>query len=97
MEHAPSVGDGTKQFLYELAYKEFASINDLYIRNYFLMPTENSTNLHFGKVDMKMLSNLDLSQVRVAKLNAYELYEKYLNDRIDDNLLERLCESEKTV
>ena len=57
------------------------------------MPTENSTDLLFGKVDMKMLSNLDLSQVRIAKLNAYDLYEKYLSDRIDEDLLGKLCES----
>ena len=93
LEHAPGVGDVTKQFLYELAYKEFADDNKLHIRNYFLMPTENSTNLHFGKVDIKMLSNLDLSQVRIAKLNAYDLYEKYLSDRIDEDLLGKLCES----
>lgn len=93
LEHAPGVGDVTKQFLYELAYKEFAKKNELRIRNYFLMPTENSTDLHFGKVDMKMLSNLYLSQVRIAKLNAYDLYEKYLSDRIDEDLLGKLCES----
>ena len=57
------------------------------------MPTEKSTDLNFGKVDMKMLSNLDLSQVRIAKLNAYDLYEKYLSDRIDEDLLGKLCES----
>ncbi|MCC3172196.1 LlaJI family restriction endonuclease [Streptococcus sanguinis] len=93
LEHAPGVGDVTKQFLYELAYKEFANKNNLHVLNYFLMPTENSTDLHFGKVDMKMLSNLDLSQVRIAKLNAYDLYEKYLSDRIDEDLLGKLCES----
>lgn len=49
--------------------------------------------MNFGKVDMKMLSNLDLSQVRIAKLNAYDLYEKYLSDRIDEDLLGKLCES----
>jgi len=92
LEHAPGIGDVTKQFLYELAYKEFANKNNLHIRNYFLMPTEKSTDLNFGKVDMKMLSNLDLSQVRIAKLNAYDLYEKYLSDRIDEDLLGKLCE-----
>ena len=85
----PGVGDVTKQFLYALAYREFADKNNLQTVNYFLMPTENDTILNFAQVDMQLLNNLGLSSVKVAKLNAANIYQKYLDDKLDQELLSK--------
>jgi hypothetical protein len=85
----PGVGDVTKQFLYALAYREFADKNNLETVNYFLMPTENDTTLDFAKVEMQLLTNLGLSSVKVAKLNATNIYQKYLDDELDYELLSK--------
>ncbi|HEM5489883.1 TPA: LlaJI family restriction endonuclease [Streptococcus suis] len=85
----PGVGDVTKQLLYALAYREFADKNNLEIVNYFLMPTENDTILDFAQVEMQLLNNLGLSSVKVAKLNAANIYQKYLNDELDRELLSK--------
>lgn len=85
----PGVGDVTKQFLYALAYREFAEKNNLVIENYFLMPTETETDLNFAQVEMQLLNNLGLSSVKVAKLNAPNIYHKYLNDELDQELLSK--------
>ena len=85
----PGVGDVTKQFLYALAYREFADKNNLETVNYFLMPTEKDTILNFAQVDMQLLNNLGLSSVKVAKLNAANIYQKYLDDKLDQELLSK--------
>lgn len=85
----PGVGDVTKQYLYALSYKEFAETNALTILNYFLMPTEGETKLNFGEVDIALLSNLGLSTIKVAKLNASNIYHQYLNNTIDKELLKK--------
>jgi hypothetical protein len=85
----PGVGDVTKQFLYALAYREFADKNNLETVNYFLMPTENATILNFAQVDMQLLNNLGLSSIKVAKLNAANIYQKYLDDKLDQELLSK--------
>ncbi|HFI0162399.1 TPA: LlaJI family restriction endonuclease [Streptococcus suis] len=86
----PGVGDVTKQFLYALAYRELAYENNLQIVNYFLMPTENESVYDFAKVDMHMLNSLGLSSIYVAKLNAASIFQNYLNDSLDLDLLEKL-------
>ncbi|HEM5235932.1 TPA: LlaJI family restriction endonuclease, partial [Streptococcus suis] len=85
----PGVGDVTKQFLYALAYKEFAEKNNLVIENYFLMPTEMETDLGFAYVEMNLLDNLGLSPVKVAKLTASKMYQKYLDHEVDKDLLSK--------
>ncbi|HFI0363938.1 TPA: LlaJI family restriction endonuclease [Streptococcus suis] len=84
----PGVGDVTKQYLYALAYKKFAEINNLTILNYFLMPANDGTTFDFGKVEMALLNNLGLSFVKVAKLHAPNIYQRYLNNEIDKELLD---------
>ena len=85
----PGVGDVTKQFLYALAYREFAEKNNLVIENYFLMPTETETDLNFAHVKMNLLNNLGLSSVKVAKLTATKIYQKYLDQEVDMELLSK--------
>lgn len=78
----PGIGDVTKQYLYQLAYKEL--INDSGIKNIkncFLMPTENSDIINLGQVRMKMLENIGLKNIQVRLLPASEIYEYYLDDK----------------
>ena len=76
----PSVGDVTKQYLYQLAYKEFIEKHHIsFFDNFFLMPTENPNYINKGIVKIKMLTSLGLSDIKVWQLPASEMYSKYLS------------------
>lgn len=75
----PGVADITKQYLYHLAYSEL--LNTLGVRkvvNSFLVPHENLEFQKLGEASMKMLSDLNLSDIEVIMLPARYMYEKYL-------------------
>ncbi len=75
----PGVGDVTKQYLYQLAYKDFIEKHNIsFVDNVFLMPTEEDKFTHIGIARMKMLSNLGLRDISVWKLSAKQMYSKYL-------------------
>lgn len=83
----PGVEDVTKQYLYQLAYKDFIeanrhSIDKVY--NCFLMPTEQECEkgvIKKGYVKMNMLSVLGLEQIQVILLSAKEIFSYYLSRR----------------
>ena len=55
----PGVGDVTKQYLYQLAYKDFINAHGIKeIRNCFLMPTEKTEIVKKGVARMSMLEAL---------------------------------------
>jgi hypothetical protein len=75
----PGIGDVTKQYLYQLAYKDFiAKHNIAVIKNCFLMPTEGDTVIDKGTASMKMLEALGLENIQIRLLPAKKIYEKYL-------------------
>lgn len=77
----PGVGDITKQYLYQLAYKDF--INAHYItevRNCFLMPTEGNEIIAKGVAKMPMLEALGLENIQIRLIPATKLYDCYLMD-----------------
>lgn len=77
----PGVGDVTKQYLYQLAYKDF--INAHYItevRNCFLMPTEENEIIVKGVAKMPMLEALGLENIQIRLIPAAKLYDYYLMD-----------------
>lgn len=79
----PGIGDITKQFLYQLAYKDLVSAQEeLVVKNFFVMPTESETDLDFGSVTMDMFTckPLELSPVYIIKLNVDEVYRAYLEE-----------------
>lgn len=86
----PGVGDVTKQYLYQLAYKDFISKHSIGdIKNCFLMPTEGDAIVNKGNVGMNMLSSLGLEEVKIRFLPAHLVYEMYLSSKtIDIGLLE---------
>ena len=75
----PGVGDVTKQYLYQLAYKDFINAHGIAeVRNCFLMPTEEKDIVKKGCVRMAMLEALNLKNIQIRLIPASELYDNYL-------------------
>lgn len=88
----PGVGDVTKQYLYQLAYKSFVEINKIdKVLNCFLMPTEESGEqgvINKGYVRMSMLTGLGLVPIQIRFLSATMMYKLYLSkQKLDIGLL----------
>lgn len=86
----PGVGDVTKQYLYQLAYKDFIKPHDIsVVKNCFLMPTEKNEIIKKGTARMPMLEALGLENIQIRLIPANMLYERYLaKGKIDIGLLE---------
>lgn len=78
----PGVSDVTKQYLYQLAYREFVNSNRFSgVKNCFLMPTEEERKdgiIKKGSVKMDMLAALNLEQIQIRQLSAKRIYAYYL-------------------
>ena len=80
----PGIGEITKQYLYQLAYKEFFKkygFKKNSIRNCFLMPTEQDKVEKRGIVKMDMLEKLGLKNIQVILLPAHIMYDLYLKNK----------------
>lgn len=86
----PGVGDVTKQYLYQLAYREFIKAHNIAIvKNCFLMPTEETKIIKKGAVKMPMLAALGLENIQIRQIPAKIIYEYYLNqNKMDVSLLD---------
>lgn len=89
----PGIGDVTKQYLYQLAYRDFVNANNFSkVRNCFLMPTEEEGKdgvIKKGAVKLDMLDALGLEQIQVRQLSARRMYAYYLSrQKLDIGLLE---------
>lgn len=86
----PGVGDITKQYLYQLAYRDFIKAHNIaVVKNCFLMPTENDEIVKKGTVRMPMLEALNLENIQIRQLPATMMYEYYLAQRkMDIRLLD---------
>ena len=82
VDKQPGVGDITKQYLYELAYKDFAKENNLVIdSNAFLMPTDGKEEKKVGTASMDIfhiLEDIRLHDIDVILKPCEEMYEIYL-------------------
>lgn len=89
----PGIGDVTKQYLYQLAYEDFAQKQGYkQMINMFLCPHEESI-LDYGFVSMQMLKTLGngtLSQIYVVKLCAEEMFDYYIQNRQISNIFKYL-------
>lgn len=75
----PGVSDVTKQYLYQLAYRDFVRENGIKIvKNCFLMPTEEDQIVEKGAVKMDMLGALQLEKIQVRQLPAKRIFKYYL-------------------
>lgn len=89
----PGVGDVTKQYLYQLAYRKFVDANQINtVKNCFLMPTEDEGKdgvIKKGFVRMDMLGDLNLEKIQIRQLSAKRMYAYYLaKQKFDIGLLE---------
>lgn len=82
VDKQPGVGDITKQYLYELAYKDFAKENNLVIdSNAFLMPTDEKEEKKVGTASIDIfygLGDIRLHDIDVILKPCEEMYEIYL-------------------
>lgn len=75
----PGVGDVTKQYLYQLAYRRFITDHHIsVVKNCFLMPTEGEEIVSKGTVRMEMLSALGLEDIQIREIPAEMLFCHYL-------------------
>ncbi len=75
----PGISDVTKQYLYQLAYKDFVEKNNINeVKNCFLMPTEHEEIIDKGAVRMDMLGALHLESIQVKQLPAKRVFSYYL-------------------
>jgi hypothetical protein len=86
----PGVGDITKQYLYQLAYRDFIRAHNIaVVKNCFLMPTENDKIVKKGTARMPMLEALELENIQIRQLPAAMMYEYYLSQKkMDIRLLD---------
>ena len=89
LRNYPGVGDVTKQYLYQLAYRGFIQEHNIaVVKNCFLMPTEKNVITNKGTVRMPMLEALGLENIQIRLIPATVLYNHYLNQsKIDIGLL----------
>lgn len=81
----PGIGDITKQYLYQLAYKKFIEDHNIQtVKNCFLMPTEGTNIIKKGIVKMNILSGLGLQDIQIRFLPTKIMYDKYLGRRVMD-------------
>lgn len=78
----PGIESVTKQYLYQLAYKNFIIDHKFVaVLNCFLLPTEGNNVVEKGEVAMQMLSSLGLAEIKVRLLPAKMAYDCYLRGR----------------
>ena len=78
----PGVEDVTKQYLYQLAYKEFLEfIGIKKVKNYFLMPTEKNEIIPYGIAIMPIFKDLDLENIQIRLLPGELVENFYLSNK----------------
>ena len=78
----PGVGDVTKQYLYQLAYKNFIIDHGMTaVKNCFLMPTEKNEVVDLGYARIKMLESLGLENIAIRLMPAKDMFHCYLESK----------------
>lgn len=93
----PGIGDLSKQYMYELALKEFCDLNSIkYCINVFIIPSFRST-YNLGKVELNFLNGIqNLTCIKLIKLDIIEVINIYCNEeRYDINKFIDLCTKEE--
>lgn len=76
----PGIDSITKQYLYELAYRNFIDDHDIkVVKNCFLFPTAEEKVIDGKAVSLDMLKKLNLQDIQVRLLPAEEMYKHYIN------------------
>lgn len=78
----PGIGDITKQYLYQLAYKKFVNDHGIQdVKNCFLMPTEQQRIIVKGYVNIEMLDVMGLQSIQIRQLSADIMFSHYLSSK----------------
>ena len=77
----PGVGDVSKQYLYELAFKNLDCIK----YNFFVFPLYNEETKVNGKVEFSLFDGLDLSNIYLLQINTREIFSLYLENTYYQN------------
>lgn len=78
----PGVGDVTKQYLYQLAYKNFILDHGMTaVKNCFLMPTEKDEVVELGYARIEMLEALGLENIAIRLMPAKDMFHCYLESK----------------
>ena len=80
----PDLESITKQYMYELAYKEFINAHNLNVRNSFLFPVDGKTSIN-GYAKLEILENLNLQNIYVIFVSANDLFDCYLKNSKSHN------------
>ncbi len=81
----PEIESITKQYMYELCFKEFVNENGFSeIKNCFLFPTEKNEIINKGYVELNFLHKIPLKNIQLILLPANLINEYYLNEKLLD-------------
>ena len=82
MDGEPGLESITKQYLYELAFKEFIEDHKFSkVKNAFVFPTYYEDIENKGHVKLDILSNLGLDDIQVIMLPVRQMNDLYLNNK----------------
>lgn len=80
LDGQPGLESITKQYLYELAFRDFIKDHDFKgVKNTFLFPTYDGEIENKGRVKLEILSDLGLEDIQVIMLPAGEINQMYLD------------------
>ena len=80
LEGNPGIGDVVKQYIYQLAYRNFIADHRITtVKNCFLLPTEGTEIVSKGTVRLDMLAALGLEDIQIRLIPAGLLFDRYLN------------------
>lgn len=78
----PGVEDVMKQYLYQLAYDKYIQSEKFdIVFNCFLFPSEESQIVCIGSVTLEFLKDLGLEDIRLIKIPANIVFDRYINSR----------------
>ncbi len=81
----PGIESITKQYLYQLAFQKFISDHEFTsVNNCFLLPTEKKEIVDGGEVQLQMLADIGLQNIKVRFVPAVLAYECYLAGKMFD-------------
>ena len=89
LQGQPGIESITKQYMYELAYRDFIKVHNIKIvKNCFLMPTAGDKIIDKGVVSLNIFKGLNLQNIQIRLLPASLVYQHYLdNMKFDINTL----------
>lgn len=85
IENLPGVGDITKQYLYELAFKNVEKFKGKERKNILLIPSDKNEILYEGNVKMEFLSRLNLQDIMLFSLPAQKVFKYYCQNKTFGN------------